>query len=348
MRHAPALASSSRCSPFRRWRAPQQVQIEVKPQLRAGERGTIAVTPPVAAARFTATLDHERHRAAGRARPRACGRARALGPCRPPVTTRARSWSPSATATVLRYDLKFDAVVADTMKLGYTREHLDLEAHTLEFTMSRPAGHAELKVIGDDGTELATASADYHGERAGTWLAIHWSPARAGNVLALELRASSSDGARAGVRLVPWSVRIPHDEVVFETGKCGHPSVGGGEARRELPARSSTRSPACARPTPICRSQLFIAGHTDTVGSAADNRKLSLDARPRHRHLVPRSRAAAADRLRRLRRGRAQGQDARRHRQRRQSARRLHRRRRGADGGAGRSRAVDEALKERP
>src|SRR6266536_334468 len=28
------------------------------------------------------------------------------------------------------------------------------------------------------------------------------------------------DGTSGGVRLVPWSVHIPHDEVVFETGKA--------------------------------------------------------------------------------------------------------------------------------
>jgi outer membrane protein OmpA-like peptidoglycan-associated protein len=173
------------------------------------------------------------------------------------------------------YALTFDAVVADTMKIGYARDHLDLDAHTLSFTLSRPAGHVELIVTGDDGKTLATASADYHGERPGTWLPIHWEPSRAGNVLALELRATSKDGARAGVRLVPWSVHIPHQEVVFETGKADiRPSEAAkldASYKKIVDAVADVRKADANLPV-----KLFIAGHTDTVGSAADNRTLSL------------------------------------------------------------------------
>ncbi len=172
--------------------------------------------------------------------------------------------------------LHFDTASAATMKIGYAREHLDLDAHRLEFTLSRPAAHAELKVIGDDGQELATARADYHGERPGSWLPISWTPSRPGNVLALELRATSTDGVAAGVRLVPWSVRIPHEEVVFETGKSEiRPSE---EAKLDASYKKIIDAVSDVRKAePTLPVRLFIAGHTDTVGSDADNRKLSLD-----------------------------------------------------------------------
>ena len=252
----------------------QQVQIEVKSQLRAGERATIAVTPPVAAARFDASLDHE-----GKPVQVAHGPARAHE--RVTLALPGPGHYDGQLVVTFRdgnrmsYALKVDVVVADTMKIGYAREHLDLDAHTLEFTLSRPAGNAELGVIGDDGKVLATASADYKGERPGTWLRITWSPTRAGNVLALELHATSKDGARAGVRLVPWSVKIPHEEVVFETGKAEiRPSE---EAKLDASYKKIVDAVAGVRKVdanmPV---RLFIAGHTDTVGAPADNRKLSL------------------------------------------------------------------------
>lgn len=171
--------------------------------------------------------------------------------------------------------LHFDTASAATMKIGYAREHLDLEAHTLEFTLSRPAGHAELRILGDDGSELGKSAADYHGERAGTWLQIAWTPAKPGNVLALELRASSSDGANAGVRLVPWSVHIAHEEVVFETGKSEiRPSE---EAKLDASYKRIVDAVTSVRQVePALAVKLFIAGHTDTVGAAADNVKLSV------------------------------------------------------------------------
>jgi outer membrane protein OmpA-like peptidoglycan-associated protein len=164
---------------------------------------------------------------------------------------------------------------AATMSIGYAREHLDLDAHQLEFTLTRPAAHAELRVLGDDGRELGKASTDYHGERAGTWLAISWAPTAPGNVLALELRATSSDGASAGVRLTPWSVRIAHEEVVFETGKAE--ILPSEEAKLDTSYKRIVDAVEQVRKVePSLPVKLFIAGHTDTVGSAADNVKLSL------------------------------------------------------------------------
>ncbi len=252
----------------------QQLQVQASTQLRAGERATLQVTSPVNVAHLEATLEHD-----GKSVHVEHGGARAGERVVLPVGG-AGHYEGKLVAVFrdgnrMTYDLKFDAVVADTMKIGYARERLDLDTHTLEFTLSRPAAHAELKVIGDDGTELATAAADYKGERPGTWLPIRWTPSKPGNVLALELRAASTDGARAGVRLVPWSVRIAHEEVVFETGKADvRPSE---EAKLDASYKKIVDAVADVRKAePNLPVRLFIAGHTDTVGSAADNRKLSL------------------------------------------------------------------------
>ena len=254
--------------------AAQQSQISVKPQFRPGEPIVIAVTSPVAAVRFDASLDHEGKPvqvAHGPARARQRVLLRLPGPGHYDgqiVTTFADGGRATQT-------LAFDAVVAGSMTVGYTRDRLDLDAHTLEFTVSRPAAHADLKVIGVDGKELATAAADYKGERAGTWLPIHWTPTRAGNVLALELHVTSADGVRGGLRLVPYNVPVPHEEVVFETGKADiRPSE---EAKLDASYKKIVDAVAeVRRAEPKLPVTLYIAGHTDTVGSAADNRKLSL------------------------------------------------------------------------
>src|SRR5437899_1264010 len=101
----------------------QQLQIEVKPQLRAGERATIAVTPPVAVARLRAELDHDgKPLTVDHGATRAGERVLLLLPG-------AGHYDGKLVATFrdgnrMTYELKFDVVVADTMKIGYAREHL--------------------------------------------------------------------------------------------------------------------------------------------------------------------------------------------------------------------------------
>jgi outer membrane protein OmpA-like peptidoglycan-associated protein len=255
--------------------AAQQPQISVKPQFKPGEPIAVAVTSPVAAVRFDLSLDHE-----GKPVQVAHGPARAgehvllklpgPGHYEGKLVVTFRDGNRTST------DLQFQAVVAGgTMSLGYAREHLDLDAHRLEFTLTRPAGRASLKVVGEDGNELATASADFHGERPGTWLPISWSPSSAGEPFKLVVTATSADGVSVVATLVPWSVAVPHTEVVFETGKADirpseEPKLDAGY-KKIVDEVSRARKAA-----PDLQVKLFVAGHTDTVGGNADNRKLSL------------------------------------------------------------------------
>jgi len=254
----------------------QQVQISVKPQFRANEPKVVVVTSPVPAARFDASLDHD-----GKPVQVAHGPARAgehvqlnlPGPGHYEGQIVVTFRDGNRDTEKVAFDV---AVAGAALKIGYSRERLDLDAHRLEFTMSRSAKHAELKVIGEDGRELGTGSADYNGRSPGTWLPITWTPTHAGQVVKIELRATSTDGASGGVALVPWSISIPHKEVVFETGKSDiRPSE---EPKLDACYQRVVDEVAKARKVvPEVPVKFFVAGFTDTVGSNADNRKLSLE-----------------------------------------------------------------------
>ncbi len=253
----------------------QEPQLYVKPQFKLGEPIVLTVTSPVAVVRFDASLDHD-----GKPVQIAHGPARAgekvqlklpgAGHYDGQIVTTFRDGN-RATSKVT-----FDAVVAGgKISIGYSREHYDPDAHTLEFTLSRPAARAELKVLGLDGKELAAASADYKGDRPGTWLPIHWTPTSNDKVVALELHITSTDGVGATMKFVTFNVPVSHEEVVFETGKAEirpseEPKLDAGY-KKIVEAVEEVR-----RAVPNEPVRLFIAGHTDTVGSSADNRKLSL------------------------------------------------------------------------
>jgi hypothetical protein len=174
------------------------------------------------------------------------------------------------------FDINFETATAGDLRVTYARDHLDLDAHTLQFQLSRPAGRAQLTVFADDGKEMGAGEAQFRGEPAGTWLPINWTPSRAGNPMRLELRVTSSDGLATLVKLLPWSVKVPHEEVNFEFGKS---EIRPSEANKlDASYQKIIDAVELARRADASLSvKLFIAGHTDTVGGSADNRKLSLD-----------------------------------------------------------------------
>jgi outer membrane protein OmpA-like peptidoglycan-associated protein len=171
------------------------------------------------------------------------------------------------------FDLSFDTVVRAPLHVGYRHDHLDLDKHTLEFQLNRPAKHAALTVIGESGEAIGEGEADYHGEAPGTWLPIRWAPTSRATVLKLELQVTDADGQGVKAELVPWSVTIPHEDVNFATGSA---VIEPGE-RPKLDAALAKINEALQRAHGRIRVSLFIAGHTDTVGSRESNRKLSID-----------------------------------------------------------------------
>ena len=135
-------------------------------------------------------------------------------------------------------------------------------------------------MLGLDGSEAsAAASADYKGDRPGTWLPIHWTPTSNDKVVALELHITSTDGVGATMKFVTFNVPVSHEEVVFETGKAEirpseEPKLDAGY-KKIVEAVEEVR-----RAVPNEPVRLFIAGHTDTVGSSARQSRASRSRAP--------------------------------------------------------------------
>lgn len=168
--------------------------------------------------------------------------------------------------------LQLDTFVRPPLHVGYDAEHLDLDKHELRFTMSRVAGHAAITAIGEDGSELGKGSATYASEKPSRWLAITWTQPQRSRVLMLKLHAESADGGASDVELVPWSVSIDHEDVNFATDSAEIATSEDGKL-----ATSVTKiQDIVGRSDKFVKLKLYVAGHTDTVGPAAKNQKLSL------------------------------------------------------------------------
>ncbi|MEO8840255.1 MAG: OmpA family protein [Kofleriaceae bacterium] len=188
------------------------------------------------------------------------------------------SWKGTISAQATGVDhrwsdpLQFDTFVRPPLHIGYDAEHLDLDKRELRFTMSRPAGQAEIIAIGEDGSELGKGSAAYAKDKPSTWVAITWTQPANTRVLLLKLHAESADGGASEVELVPWSVSIDHEDVNFATDRADIATSEDGKL-----ASSVTKiQDIVKRSEKFVKMKLYVAGHTDTVGPSAKNQKLSL------------------------------------------------------------------------
>ena len=156
----------------------------------------------------------------------------------------------------------------------YDAAHLDLAKHVLQFQVSRPISQAELKVIGDDGSTLDQSSQIFSdaGAQPGKWIAMPWKQASGTTVLELELRVVGTDRSATKVTLIPWSVTIAHEDVNFATDSA---AIEPGE-QAKLDASLAKIDDVVKRSSKFIKMQLYVAGHTDTVGPSAKNRTLSL------------------------------------------------------------------------
>lgn len=171
------------------------------------------------------------------------------------------------------YDLGFETLIRAPMSVNYDFEHLDLANHVLRFQLSRPAGHAELVVYGEEGQELGLGDATYKKEPPGTWLPITWLPVGTGRVMTMRLRVTAADGLALNVDLVPWAVSIEHEDVVFDSDSA---VIKPSEATK-LDASLTKIADVVKKAERFIKVKLYVAGNTDTVGTTDHNRKLSLD-----------------------------------------------------------------------
>lgn len=167
--------------------------------------------------------------------------------------------------------IKFTAVVALPLKIELDKSKVDLKRRRLELKLSRTAGHVKLKVLGLGNQVIAQKDYDFKGKPAGTPLQIKWSASGKQEVVRIEIRAYDSDGFFSGIAIVPWAVRIPHRQVNFKTDSA---KIRKSEEPK-LEDSYGKITDALRRYREIQGVKLFIAGHTDTVATAAYNLALS-------------------------------------------------------------------------
>jgi len=166
---------------------------------------------------------------------------------------------------------------ASALKVQVDKTKVDMKAHRLEVKMSRPAGKVKIKVYDESNAVLADDEQDFSGRAGGTPLIVTWTPSSDEPVGKIAVRAYDAQGNWVGVEIAPWFVNIPHDDVNFKTdsSEIDAPEVPKVEAAFAKIEEALAKDSAAGRMH--AGITLYIAGHTDTVGSPTHNFKLSQD-----------------------------------------------------------------------
>ncbi|QDE84351.1 cell envelope biogenesis protein OmpA [Myxococcus xanthus] len=167
--------------------------------------------------------------------------------------------------------LSFDTELYGSLTLDVRKEDVDVAARRLRFVLSRPAKRAELTVLMDTGKKAFEGEVPFKGEAGGTPLELTW-PAAEGRVMKISLRAFDTAEFYTGVDLYPWQVDIPHEEVNFASGRADIPAA----ERGKLDKSHALIVDALTKYGRFASLRLYVMGHTDTVGAAAENLDLSV------------------------------------------------------------------------
>ena len=150
---------------------------------------------------------------------------------------------------------------------------LDLGKGRIKLTVVGPAARAEVEILDESGGELLRKTIKLKGKSKGSKqkLALKW-PVDEQGFGGLDLKVYDRHGFWVGLKLTPFSLEIPHEEVTFASGKW---EIRPSEEPKLEDTLSTIREELDRFVDERPIASLYIIGYTDSVGSKADNRKLS-------------------------------------------------------------------------
>lgn len=168
---------------------------------------------------------------------------------------------------VEQYEIPIDYSYSEKLSVDLSHARADVSARTLTVSVSTPVQSADIIAYGahravlDQGTVPLSGGP---GEIEVPWVGDP------GDVVLLDVTVHGGN-AWTGFTYSPWFLNIPHEDVLFETDKA---DIGTAETWK-LEATLKQLEDVLDKYGEIVPVKLYIAGCTDTVGSADHNRDLS-------------------------------------------------------------------------
>lgn len=168
----------------------------------------------------------------------------------------------------LSFELSFSVAVVEEIQIEVLRQDVDLGRRHLPIHLNRPVETLKLEVSDEEGNRIVNRE-DRLGGRYGE-LNLTWEPRDA--VGSVQITAHDVDGYWTSLTLTPYWVEIPHETIRFATGSA---EISQEEIPKLEKALEELKETIAEKAADDPEMQLYIAGYTDTVGSAANNLQLS-------------------------------------------------------------------------
>ncbi len=164
---------------------------------------------------------------------------------------------------------RFSAFLGGALAIEVPRDEIDLDAQMLVAIADREVSAAHLTLTTPDGP-VFDADVEVGPNEAGEELLLEWT----GNpkeVLQLNVTLTDKWGFYSYEDIFPWSLEIPHEDVLFDSGK--HEIRA--EEQPKIDKAYGDIDKVASRYSKYVEVRLYIAGYTDTVGDRASNQGLS-------------------------------------------------------------------------
>ena len=148
---------------------------------------------------------------------------------------------------------------------------VDLDTRTFEIKTNHAPSHVEVEVLSDTMETLGKGMVTTPDAKTGQPTTVTWPQDKEGNVLRVMVTAHDEFGYYAAVEIIPWSLEIPHEDVIFPTGSH---DILADEAPKVDLAWDRIEA-AVKKYGDLVQVTLYVAGYTDTVGDAGSNQGLS-------------------------------------------------------------------------
>ncbi len=161
-----------------------------------------------------------------------------------------------------------EVTVVGELKVQVEKDHAEITSGRLTMKGNRPIERVDIAVVDESGETVHEGTVEVGGKRGK--FRIEWPAVE--ETAAVKLKAHDRHGFWRAVTLEPFWVKIPHDEVRFKFGEATWKQK---EVSKLEDSLAKIREQMRKHGDKGLKMQLYIAGYTDTVGSADENRTLS-------------------------------------------------------------------------
>jgi outer membrane protein OmpA-like peptidoglycan-associated protein len=175
-------------------------------------------------------------------------------------------------AFMLAWSVAASASAEANVRLDLEQKDIDIPNRTIHFSLGTVASFAEIEVFSAEGKLLHAGRKNYDDPAPGTRLEIGWPDLGSHQEnFVIDLKFTDTVGSWVEYHIVRFYFEIPHEEIEFESGKA----LITPEQRAKLDTPLTLLADAVAKYSKMIDIGLYVAGHTDTVGPAPDNQRLS-------------------------------------------------------------------------